>query len=510
MKKRFLFIITLLMIIFIGRDVYAYELNCPSGPFSYGDIFECYVFGNLENYDALSGTLDKDNYLDCHFDVTKSELDIIEDNSKSFSLKGKAFNNTLVTFSCTVTSKQDSNVVTSLSIEDFKYLTANGEGDEIILHSKDININKYVDNSQNKPRDINYNGSLINKLSIEGVTFPSTGFSKYVTEYEIKVPYEISTANFNITLADPNASYEIKGDTKNLRVSETTTIDVWVTSADNTHQTCYTFNITRYAEGETFFYVEDDATLQTLAVDGYTIDFDPNIEKYDINVKSDVTALKVTAKPNVDGAKVNITNNTSNIENGTVIGIEVVSKNLLKKKVYTITVHKEKASMLSGTTIIVIVVIIVLAFGIAMFVRSSKTKFEPANLKKVDNSPLAHVPEVGQADMNGLQQVKKDEATNVNVISVNEANVAQVMQDTQVHNVQRNTISSNVNSVVMTQKTAAMPKVVADNQNIINENDYTGDIYEERDANGNFLRYVDGEGNTIEYVDEQGNQIKMD
>lgn len=518
MKKKILYIITLILLLVVGRNVYAYELTCPPGPFNYNEIFECNIFGTNTLYDSLSGTLDKDNYLDCFFDKTKVEdLDIVDDPTKSFSLKGQAFNTKLVTFSCKVTRKLDSSATTSISISDFKYVPANGKGDEIILHSKDISINKYVDPSGNKSRDTSYDGSLIKTLSIEGVTLPNAGFSKYLTEYTIKVPYNIDSLKFDVTLVDSNANYEIQGDTKNLKVTEENVIDILVTSADNTHQTCYTFKVWRQAEGQEIYYPEEDATLSKLTVDGYVIDFEKDVLEYNLNVGATVTALKVTALPTVEGAKVTITD-TNAIEDGTVIGITVVSKNLINKKTYKIFIHKEKKSVVASSTYIVIAVILVLTALLILFVRSSRKKFEFADgsgevgkkKKKEEVNPLDSVPEVGGADISGLQAVTKNETAQINVIKVNENNVAQVMQDTEQHNVQLNQVSSATRNVVMTQKTAAMPKVVADNQNVINENDYQGDIYEERDANGNFLRYVDAEGNTIEYVDEYGNQISID
>ncbi len=515
-KKLILFFITLFVLL-IGGNVYAFELTCPLVPFNYGDYFDCYVLGGLDSYETLSGTLDKDNYLDCHFDTTKVDgLDIVDDPSKTFSLKGNAYSTTLVTFNCLVRKKLDSNITTSLTIDNFKYVTAKGDRDEIILHSKDISINKYVDESQNKVRDTSYDGSLIKSLTIDNVKIPNK-FSKYVTVYNIKVPYEIDSLNFNISLVDDNAVYEIEGDPKNLRVGETTIIDIKVTSADNNHQTYYTFEVTRYAEGEEIYYPEEDATLQSLTIDGYTLDFDPMVEEYNLHIKSDVSAIKVTAKPTVDGATFKMTD-TNSLEDGTIVAITVKSKNLNNEKIYKINIHKEKKKPMENATYIVIATVIVLGLGLFFFLRTSRTKFEAADgsgdlkkkktPKKVDETPYAQVPEVGGADINGLQAVKKDEATQVNVVSINESNVAQVMQDTQVHNVQLNNVTSANRNIVMTQKTAAMPKIVTGTGNAISENDYQGDIFEERDAAGNFIRYTDAAGNTVEYVDEYGNPIK--
>lgn len=152
-------------------------------------------------------------------------------------------------------------------------------------------------------------------LNIEG---QKIDFSKFKTNYELKVLYDVDTIKLTAEPATEGATVEIP-DNLNLEVGDNN-FEIKVT--DGTTTSTYTVKVTRLKEGEEIKEESKDATLKVLNLTGYNIGFSPTKTVYELKVKYNVKQIAVTATPNDENAKYVITGNTD-IKNGSVIKVDV-------------------------------------------------------------------------------------------------------------------------------------------------------------------------------------------
>lgn len=143
-------------------------------------------------------------------------------------------------------------------------------------------------------------------------------FSKFKTNYELKVLYEVETLKITAEAANENVTLEYPQDV-NLEVGEN---DIEIKLTDGTLTSVYTIKVTRLKEGEEITTASKDATLKTLTLSGYNIGFSQTQTVYELKVKYNVSTIAVTAAPNDANAKYVITGNTD-IKNGSVIKVDV-------------------------------------------------------------------------------------------------------------------------------------------------------------------------------------------
>lgn len=152
-------------------------------------------------------------------------------------------------------------------------------------------------------------------LNIEG---QKIDFSKFKTNYELKVLYDVDTIKLTAEPATEGAIVEIP-ENLNLEVGDNN-FEIKVT--DGTTTSTYTVKVTRLKEGEEIKGESKDATLKVLNLTGYNIGFSPTKTVYELKVKYNVKQIAVTATPNDENAKYVITGNTD-IKNGSVIKVDV-------------------------------------------------------------------------------------------------------------------------------------------------------------------------------------------
>lgn len=152
-------------------------------------------------------------------------------------------------------------------------------------------------------------------LNIEG---QKIDFSKFKTNYELKVLYDVDTIKLTAEPATEGATVEIP-ENLNLEVGDNN-FEIKVT--DGTKTSTYTVKVTRLKEGEEIKEESKDATLKVLNLTGYNIGFSPTKTVYELKVKYNVKQIAVTATPNDENAKYVITGNTD-IKNGSVIKVDV-------------------------------------------------------------------------------------------------------------------------------------------------------------------------------------------
>lgn len=152
-------------------------------------------------------------------------------------------------------------------------------------------------------------------LSIEG---QKIDFSKFKTNYELKVLYDVDTLKLTAEPATEGTTVEFPEDLS-LQVGEN---NFEIKLTDGTVTSTYTIRVTRLKEGEEIKDVSKDATLKVLTLSGYNINFSPTKTVYELKVKYNVKQIAVTATPNDENAKYVITGNTD-IKNGSVIKVDV-------------------------------------------------------------------------------------------------------------------------------------------------------------------------------------------
>ena len=152
-------------------------------------------------------------------------------------------------------------------------------------------------------------------LSIEG---QKIDFSKFKTNYELKVLYDVDTLKLTAEPATEGTTVELPEDLS-LQVGEN---NFEIKLTDGTVTSTYTIRVTRLKEGEEIKEVSKDATLKVLTLSGYNINFLPTKTVYELKVKYNVKQIAVTATPNDENAKYVITGNTD-IKNGSVIKVDV-------------------------------------------------------------------------------------------------------------------------------------------------------------------------------------------
>lgn len=155
----------------------------------------------------------------------------------------------------------------------------------------------------------------LKELNVEGQTID---FSKFKTNYEIKVLYDVESIKINAEAASDGINTEYQNEV-NLEVGEN---EIPITLSDGTNSSVYTLKVIRLKEGEEIKDASNDATLKSLVLTGYDIDFNSTVTSYELTVKYNVSNIEVKATPSDENAKFVITGN-SDIVNGSVIKVDV-------------------------------------------------------------------------------------------------------------------------------------------------------------------------------------------
>ena len=359
MKIKKLFIFLFLIVIF-PSTVLAYDISCDNGKYKYNDSFKCYINGIEENknYESLSGNFTIPDTLDCSIEKAKCgfEGDL---SGTSFNFSGTTCGKDDFVLACKVKKEISEDTTAQITIDNFKYKLDGNESSEK-LRSNLINLIKTPETTTtttSKNRNILNGNSLLKNVEAD-IEFT---FSKYITEYDIQVLYSVKEVNFTyeknldsarVTLAASD-SVTMEGNKVNVLLEEvgTKSFDLIVRSDDG-GETVYTFNVQRLDKGEGLYDKNTDASLSSLQVGNYNINFNPKNLNYSITVDSSVETLAVSATPTVDGATVSVENNT-NIQNGTKIFIKVTALDKHTTQTYVVSVKKNADQTLIINSIII-------------------------------------------------------------------------------------------------------------------------------------------------------------
>ena len=229
-------------------------------------------------------------------------------------------------------------------------------------------------------------------------------FSKFNLDYELKVLYEVENLEIN---AIPSGEH-IKTDLKEsypLEVGENI-IEIRLLDENTSASNIYTIKVIRLNEGEEIKEISSDASLRTLKIKDYSINFNPEVFDYTIQVSSKVTSLNITAQPNDEFAEYLIDGN-ENLNNGSVIKITVKAEDgTINTYIINIEVVKGLEDYLiyiivGGLTLILIIVLVIIKANKNKKTKTRKQKVSktaPSVKKQTKNSAVS-VPPVRPASV---------------------------------------------------------------------------------------------------------------
>lgn len=217
---------------------------------------------------------------------------------------------------------------------------------------------------QETPKSNNTNLKTLEIKTSDGSKIDLTpAFKSDVYEYSASVSGTVKTISIDATLEDPKAIFELsRSASEELVAGENNKITITVTAEDKTKRT-YTINITR----ET---LTADATLKELIIDEVE-DFELIEDKYNYTIKigKNVKELSLSYVTSDENATVEIEGN-EDLKDGSKVRITVIAQDGTKK-VYTLTVSKEKNATKSNTANIsteknplIIMGLSIIAFGL--------------------------------------------------------------------------------------------------------------------------------------------------
>ncbi|MDD2208618.1 MAG: cadherin-like beta sandwich domain-containing protein [Bacilli bacterium] len=232
--------------------------------------------------------------------------------------------NSKKTLSCTTSGSNCNIDLTSVTIPTKIGYAFAGWGNSILCTTG--NLNSYKADSDTtlyacwkEAETPNEENLYLQTLNIEG---QDIGFSKFKFTYDLTVLYEVENLVITATATSDDATVEIPEDTT-LEVGENEII-INLTN-DQGESSIYTIKVIRLNEGEEIRTLSSDASLSSVSLEPYTVDFSPTTFNYTIEIDSKTTELSVTAVPSSEYASYEVIGNT-NLEEGSIIKIEVMAE----------------------------------------------------------------------------------------------------------------------------------------------------------------------------------------
>ncbi len=352
MKKVFSLLLVIFIFSFIGIiSIDAAELKFSSNSVSVGKSV------TLDIEKIISGNEYSLSFEDGYFDISSNTCG----------------NRTSITSNCKLTLVAR----TSLSLTENKVigftLTEKASNDSTTSSSITINANKTTTKptepvatttKQETKKSNNTNLKTLDVKTSDGGRVELTPtFKSDVYEYSANVSGTVKTISIDATLEDSKATFIVSNNVNDeLVAGENNKITITVTAENGTKRT-YTINITREA-------LTADATLKELIIDEVE-DFELIEDKYNYTIKiaKNVKELSLSYVTSDDNATVEIEGN-ENLKDGSKVRITVIAEDGTKK-VYTLTVSKEKANTKTNTSNIeteknplIIMTLSIIAFGL--------------------------------------------------------------------------------------------------------------------------------------------------
>ncbi len=203
-----------------------------------------------------------------------------------------------------------------------------------------INVTREAPKTNTDPVVKKSGDNYLKSLNIKGVEL-NPAFNKDLSNYNIKIPYEVDLLDIDYAASSSKAKVEVVGN-GNFKVGEVSTVQVKVTAEDGSVR-IYTLNVNKDA-------VASNNLLKSLTIKDHNISpsFDKDIDTYNIKVDSNVDSIDIVATPENEKAKVEITGN-NNLKNGNnAVLIKVTDENGFTR-IYQLNVEKKSGTIFGMT-----------------------------------------------------------------------------------------------------------------------------------------------------------------
>lgn len=180
--------------------------------------------------------------------------------------------------------------------------------------------------------------ATLKSLKIPNATL-SPSFDKNVYEYTTNVK-DVNEVTVNAQASDSSSKVQISNNYKSLQKGSNL-IKIVVTAESGAQKT-YTINVNLTTTPTEDELLKQDATLLSLKIKGYKLDFSKDEKKYFLEVKNKVKKLKVTAKAKNPKSKVKLDNPKLKIGKNT-INVNVTSEDGKNNENYQVIVTRKEA-----------------------------------------------------------------------------------------------------------------------------------------------------------------------
>lgn len=183
-------------------------------------------------------------------------------------------------------------------------------------------------------------------------------FESNVFDYNVTVGYDVTNVVATVELENDTDTVDIKGG-ESLEVGANE-LTITVTSSDGSVSNVYTIYIIK-KEADTD--ISGNSLLKSLVINGHAINFDPNVNEYNITIKKNETDVGIECVPDDSNASVTIEGN-ANLTTGSQIKIRVTAENgNYTDYLINVTGYQKKSNII-GTIFIVLLVILAVAYAI--------------------------------------------------------------------------------------------------------------------------------------------------
>ena len=183
-------------------------------------------------------------------------------------------------------------------------------------------------------------------------------FESNVFDYNVTVGYDVTNVVATVELENDTDTVDIKGG-ESLEVGANE-LTITVTSSDGSVSNVYTiYIIKKEADAD----ISGNSLLKSLVINGHAINFDPNVNEYNITIKKNETDVGIECVPDDSNASVTIEGN-ANLTTGSQIKIRVTAENgNYTDYLINVTGYQKKSNII-GTIFIVLLVILAVAYAI--------------------------------------------------------------------------------------------------------------------------------------------------
>lgn len=277
--------------------------------------------------------------------------------------------------------------------------TSEGPGTTDITRPEDPNNTRPTTNitTSTTTRDITDHTLLLDSMNVSGYPID---FSPIKFNYEITVPNSQSNISVSYQANTPDQTTVTVTGNDNLEVGDNVVL-VRLTNTVTGKEGDYRIVVSKLdAQGHRVTQPQHDvyenwdpssglpdpkldesnASLQRLTISGYTLDFDPNVYEYQLDVYS-LSELLISYDTASPGAFVNITGN-ENLKDGDVVSLYVQSPNGYYHKEYNIQVNYKKALSDQTKYLRTIAIVLIVILVAALIINAANKKHHRSIIKK--------------------------------------------------------------------------------------------------------------------------------